>query len=124
MFFFFFQATAPTEIYTLSLHDALPIYQRRLGAVPLLVGADALRGPGGDLVDDVREAEMVVDLLHQRRVGDALGHDLLFGAEDMAVVLGEAARAHDAVQRPRGFVPVAGAELAVAQGQVAVALHA
>src|SRR5437868_9648877 len=25
--FFFFTATAPTEIYTLSLHDALPIYR-------------------------------------------------------------------------------------------------
>src|SRR5438552_10390397 len=25
-FFFFFNATAPSEIYTLSLHDALPIY--------------------------------------------------------------------------------------------------
>src|SRR5688572_31683170 len=27
--FFFFTDTAPTEIYTLSLHDALPIYGRR-----------------------------------------------------------------------------------------------
>src|SRR3989442_7515090 len=27
-FFFFFNDTAPTEIYTLSLHDALPICQR------------------------------------------------------------------------------------------------
>src|SRR5689334_23846687 len=26
--FFFFNATATTEIYTLSLHDALPIYRR------------------------------------------------------------------------------------------------
>src|SRR5207247_3385400 len=26
--FFFFNDTAPTEIYTLSLHDALPIYRR------------------------------------------------------------------------------------------------
>src|SRR5688572_32126117 len=26
-FFFFFNATATTEIYTLSLHDALPIYE-------------------------------------------------------------------------------------------------
>src|SRR5688572_32271647 len=26
MIFFFFNDTAPTEIYTLSLHDALPIY--------------------------------------------------------------------------------------------------
>src|SRR3989337_3541980 len=27
--FFFFNDTATTEIYTLSLHDALPIYERR-----------------------------------------------------------------------------------------------
>src|SRR2546428_10295271 len=27
LFFFFFNDTATTEIYTLSLHDALPIYQ-------------------------------------------------------------------------------------------------
>src|SRR6266498_5380134 len=29
-FFFFFNDTAPTEIYTLSLHDALPIGSRRV----------------------------------------------------------------------------------------------
>src|SRR3712207_7247740 len=29
IFFFFFNDTATTEIYTLSLHDALPISQRR-----------------------------------------------------------------------------------------------
>src|SRR5437667_11901612 len=28
---FFFKDTATTEIYTLSLHDALPIYRRRVG---------------------------------------------------------------------------------------------
>src|SRR2546427_13266913 len=28
-FFFFFNDTATTEIYTLSLHDALPIFERR-----------------------------------------------------------------------------------------------
>src|SRR5436305_5308230 len=28
VFFFFFNDTAPTEIYTLSLHDALPIFDR------------------------------------------------------------------------------------------------
>src|SRR5437867_9762710 len=27
LFFFFFNDTAPTEIYTLSLHDALPIFK-------------------------------------------------------------------------------------------------
>src|SRR2546430_7859585 len=30
-FFFFFNDTATTEIYTLSLHDALPISPRRVG---------------------------------------------------------------------------------------------
>src|SRR5215510_16458975 len=30
-FFFFFNDTATTEIYTLSLHDALPIFARRCG---------------------------------------------------------------------------------------------
>src|SRR3712207_7139974 len=30
-FFFFFNDTATTEIYTLSLHDALPIYRGRAG---------------------------------------------------------------------------------------------
>src|SRR2546421_9365345 len=37
MFFFFFNDTATTEIYTLSLHDALPIWA--LGALLLTVGA-------------------------------------------------------------------------------------
>src|SRR2546429_6621763 len=36
-FFFFFNDTATTEIYTLSLHDALPIYRAE--------HADACRGP-------------------------------------------------------------------------------
>src|SRR5256885_16321612 len=37
IFFFFFNDTATTEIYTLSLHDALPIYEieRRLGLAAL-----------------------------------------------------------------------------------------
>src|SRR5258705_10300656 len=33
-FFFFFNDTATTEIYTLSLHDALPIWSRAHSAVP------------------------------------------------------------------------------------------
>src|SRR5215813_15566652 len=34
-FFFFFNDTATTEIYTLSLHDALPIFRRAADAVVL-----------------------------------------------------------------------------------------
>src|SRR3712207_7345778 len=33
--FFFFNDTATTEIYTLSLHDALPIYGRGVPALPV-----------------------------------------------------------------------------------------
>src|SRR4030081_4074054 len=40
-FFFFFNDTATTEIYTLSLHDALPIYRHR---VPRAAHRDLLRG--------------------------------------------------------------------------------
>src|SRR2546426_9190809 len=48
-FFFFFNDTATTEIYTLSLHDALPIFDRRgLGRLLLdlgdLLGLDHRRG--------------------------------------------------------------------------------
>src|SRR5436853_3333258 len=39
LFFFFFNDTATTEIYTLSLHDALPIY-RALAAVSTAVSGD------------------------------------------------------------------------------------
>ena len=38
--FFFFNDTATTEIYTLSLHDALPIY---LGANPRVISLSTLR---------------------------------------------------------------------------------
>src|SRR2546430_13451655 len=49
LFFFFFNDTATTEIYTLSLHDALPICRRRSGRTP--AGRPARRDratrPGG-----------------------------------------------------------------------------
>src|SRR5438552_18549785 len=41
IFVFFFNDTATTEIYTLSLHDALPIY-------PLTAGLDHVLGPVAD----------------------------------------------------------------------------
>src|SRR6266566_9420962 len=63
-FFFFFNDTATTEIYTLSLHDALPISSRPVSTVTYDVEAvraryAALRrplaffdGPGGTQVPD------------------------------------------------------------------------
>src|SRR2546422_6196854 len=52
VFFFFFNDTATTEIYTLSLHDALPISGRR--AARLLLAGDVYppgdeRAPRGDV---------------------------------------------------------------------------
>src|SRR3712207_6943661 len=40
-YFFFFNDTATTEIYTLSLHDALPIFGP-VGALPRRAGGQAL----------------------------------------------------------------------------------
>src|SRR2546425_12128645 len=47
-FFFFFNDTATTEIYTLSLHDALPISKRRpdVGQRVVLIDAPQQRGKG------------------------------------------------------------------------------
>src|SRR2546428_7585602 len=39
LFFFFFNDTATTEIYTLSLHDALPIFANSRFRVELLTGS-------------------------------------------------------------------------------------
>src|SRR2546430_13409450 len=53
--FFFFNDTATTEIYTLSLHDALPIWQR---------GA-SVRVFGRLLNRHVRDAPALESLIHQ-----------------------------------------------------------
>src|SRR2546430_16346516 len=43
LFFFFFNDTATTEIYTLSLHDALPIF--KFAARPPNLNAESIEGP-------------------------------------------------------------------------------
>jgi hypothetical protein len=48
---------------------------------------------------------------------------LILSAEDVRVVLGEGAGPHQAVQRARRLVAMAGPELAIAQRQVAVRAH-
>src|SRR3712207_9242596 len=55
MLFFFFNDTATTEIYTLSLHDALPIYDT-LGSVATLIAerervSEALSAMGFRVID-------------------------------------------------------------------------
>src|SRR3712207_9302084 len=56
---FFFNDTATTEIYTLSLHDALPIYSFR-----------ARGGRGHDALSEViREINALGETLREQRIG-------------------------------------------------------
>src|SRR5216684_372539 len=80
-FFFFFNDTATTEIYTLSLHDALPIFLT--GAEPLecTVWALAQHGqPGAGENGLDRLAVRVRQAAQQQHLdlfADQLGHDLI-----------------------------------------------
>src|SRR5256885_4107427 len=63
--FFFFNDTATTEIYTLSLHDALPILRERLDH-------GAITGRAAEVVDVVDVVDVLTDQ-HSRI--DALFHE-------------------------------------------------
>src|SRR2546429_3966220 len=59
LFFFFFNDTATTEIYTLSLHDALPISCEPLTAVvEILVGPPLLTVDDGDARSEEHTSEL------------------------------------------------------------------
>src|SRR5687767_16040126 len=54
LFLFFFNDTATTEIYTLSLHDALPIsHQADALAIREIIGPSALRDRGHEAQIDI-----------------------------------------------------------------------
>src|SRR5258708_13150194 len=84
-FFFFFNDTATTEIYTLSLHDALPIYQR-----------DAV-GRGHGLIAHLQcgQLELGLDLVHD---APADVHAVAHGLE-IAIQVGKAERGLAAAPR-------------------------
>src|SRR5256885_3920405 len=66
LFFFFFNDTATTEIYTLSLHDALPIFEYGLREATLGDRAQAyghLLDVVGDRDEDQQEPDQVVTVL-------------------------------------------------------------
>src|SRR3712207_7149955 len=68
-FFFFFNDTATTEIYTLSLHDALPILRRGVLGTVAAAGVSLRLGragpPGSDR--DVREGRGESEQPNRRR---------------------------------------------------------
>src|SRR2546426_12582119 len=72
--FFFFNDTATTEIYTLSLHDALPICERGLGGFAAELAqpergldAHARIGIGGQHLAEWRDRFLVGDLTQRDR---------------------------------------------------------
>ena len=81
-----------------------------------------LLGPQRQLDRIIVEAEVAVDAVEQVAEGAHLLDDLVLAAEDVRVVLGELAHAHEAVQRAVRLVAVAAAELGEPQRQVAVAI--
>ena len=80
-FVFFFNVTATTEIYTLSLHDALPIYQRRslLTAAQLeqLKARLALPPTDGGLWNGPKVARVIAELTGMEKVWPQRGWDYL-----------------------------------------------
>src|SRR3712207_9532200 len=68
--YFFFNDTATTEIYTLSLHDALPIFQivgPVEGEPPHVGRLDADRRPAGTAVETAEGALLVPCLQKDRK---------------------------------------------------------
>src|SRR2546429_9446297 len=64
-FFFFFNDTATTEIYTLSLHDALPILYQALDApLPVFGHVPMINGPDGKKLSKRHGATAVGDYQH------------------------------------------------------------
>src|SRR3712207_8197473 len=109
LFFFFFNDTATTEIYTLSLHDALPIWRVHAAVPPVRGAGEVLRLRLA--AQRVRRARLRVRLLgrqpegagplggavrrlHQRRAdGDRRVHHLRRGQVGPAVGRGAPAAA-------------------------------
>src|SRR5438132_9909065 len=89
---FFFNDTAPTEIYTLSLHDALPIYPAHGQRVPLRLPRGVGRQSRGCLRIDDRRSPGVV---HDRGRADGAGHGNQRVSAAIALVTARAARGLD-----------------------------
>ena len=94
--------------------------QRGLGAFPHLVRADALLGAERQHDVDVVEAEDCERLVHHVDEGRHLALHLIGPAEDMRVVLGEAAHPSQAVGDAGPFVSVEPPEVGETHRQVAV----
>ena len=99
------------------------IAQFLLGLVPQLLAAEPHLGPQRQL-DVIAEAEILVDAVGQLTEFLDLADHLILGTEDMRIVLGELAHAHQSVERAMRFVAMAAAHFAQPDRQVAIACDA
>ena len=95
-----------------------------LGPVPHRSSPARVVGAQRQLDRIIGEAEIAIDRVEQVAERPRLGDDLVLAAEDVGVVLGELAHAHDAVQRAVRLVAVAAAEFGEPQRQVAIGFDA
>lgn len=87
--------------------------QGNFGLVPYLIRADTLVRAQCQLHHHIGKSEIGINLAHQFVEGCYLGLDLVFGAENVAVVLREAADPHDAVQGAGRLAAMARAKFAI-----------
>src|SRR5882724_6386976 len=74
LLFFFFNDTATTEIYTLSLHDALPIFDDGTARVAEAEQfGDLVEGFAGGVVAGLAEEAVLIALAYFEQVGMAAG---------------------------------------------------
>src|SRR5436305_5730667 len=59
--FFFFNDTATTEIYTLSLHDALPIFTKIYAASDTPAGIRILKHAGFQIISETRKGRFTFE---------------------------------------------------------------
>src|SRR5229473_2544014 len=80
--FFFFNDTATTEIYTLSLHDALPIFPRAAWSASLSVGLLAAKCPSSCATQYPRESSVTYRSLsvNTLRLGRCVNMALVYPA--------------------------------------------
>ena len=79
--------------------------------------------PGGELDLEIGEAEGLKDGLRELDARDHLVFDLLWSAEDVCVILGEAADAEEAVHGAGALVAVHCPQLTKADGKIAIAVR-
>src|SRR2546430_4127053 len=99
---FFFNDTATTEIYTLSLHDALPILL--LVAIPNAFEA-------GQIVQQARAANPGLEIVARAHFDAEVEHLLQHGAD--TVIMGEREIARSMLQRAAARAPAQSADLSI-----------